>query len=345
LSKLIKRYNTPKVLLYADPPYLDGGQTHKYSFKMDDFLDLRKLLDRHQGSYLLNLSMHYKQMLDIFGKPDMVTDHYRPTTKGTYDDGSRWECGYWWKFLEVRNLYKLLTLLIPMGFSLEDLNRVVHNLSSDRPIFHSEDDLNFSLALKLKEYFGDRIRLRIEVPFPHDDKNERIDILVLEESRRIGIELKYLKAPINWEDGIDKYELKEQYANNILSYGCLKDIKRIESWIPDKLDEGYTLWITNKPSFYGPKRHQKKPTSYDQFRIFDGRQFGNGAEMKWNEINGKKPATAKGIYENRIFVTGNYIIRWQQYSEIPIAKKNNIFKYCVLKISKPDSKVSASDIL
>ena len=64
---------------------------------MDDFLDLRKLLDRHLGSYLLNLAMHDKQMLDIFGKPDMVTDHYRPMTKGTYDDGSRWECGYWWK--------------------------------------------------------------------------------------------------------------------------------------------------------------------------------------------------------------------------------------------------------
>ena len=94
---LLERYNRPKVLLYCDPPYLDGGQTYKYSFKMNDFLDLRKLLDRHQGSYLLNLSMHDKQMLDIFGKPDMVTDHYRPTTKGTYEDGSRWECGYWWK--------------------------------------------------------------------------------------------------------------------------------------------------------------------------------------------------------------------------------------------------------
>lgn len=98
MSKLIERYYTPKVLLYADPPYLDGGQTYKYSFKMDDFLYLKKLLDRHQGSYLLNLSMQDKQMLDIFGKPDMVTDHYRLTTKGTYDDGSRWECGYWWRF-------------------------------------------------------------------------------------------------------------------------------------------------------------------------------------------------------------------------------------------------------
>ena len=79
---LMNRYNKPKVLLYLDPPYLDGGQTYKYSFKMNDFLDLKKLLDQHQGTYLLNLSMHDKQMLNIFGKPDMVTDHYRPRQKG-----------------------------------------------------------------------------------------------------------------------------------------------------------------------------------------------------------------------------------------------------------------------
>ena len=64
---------------------------------MNDFLDLKKLLDKHQGSYLLNLSMHDKQMVDVFGNPDMVTEYYRPTTKGTYDEGNRWECGYWWK--------------------------------------------------------------------------------------------------------------------------------------------------------------------------------------------------------------------------------------------------------
>ena len=95
---LVTRYNKPKVLLYLDPPYLDGGQTYKYSFKMNDFLELKALLDKHQGTFLLNLSMHDKQMIDVFGNPDMVTDHYRPTTKGTYEDGSRWECGYWWKF-------------------------------------------------------------------------------------------------------------------------------------------------------------------------------------------------------------------------------------------------------
>jgi len=95
---LLERYNRPKVLLYLDPPYLDGGKTYKHSFRMEDFMDLKRMLDLHQGTYLLNLSMHDREMIGIFGDPQMVTDHYRPTTKGTYNGGSRWECGYWWKF-------------------------------------------------------------------------------------------------------------------------------------------------------------------------------------------------------------------------------------------------------
>jgi site-specific DNA-adenine methylase len=42
---LVTKYNKPKVLLYLDLPYLDVGQTYKYSFKMNDFLHLKKLLD------------------------------------------------------------------------------------------------------------------------------------------------------------------------------------------------------------------------------------------------------------------------------------------------------------
>ncbi len=95
---LMARCNKPKVLLYLDLPYLSGGKVYRYNFNINDFLDLKSLLDKHQETYLLNLSMYDRQMIDIFGTPNMVTDHYRPTTKGTYEDGSRWECGYWLDF-------------------------------------------------------------------------------------------------------------------------------------------------------------------------------------------------------------------------------------------------------
>jgi len=98
--ELMTIYNKPRVLLYLDPPYLSGGKVFKYSFKIDDFWDLKKKIDEHSGSYLLNLSMNDPEMIEIFGKPNKVTDHFRPTTKGTYENGNRWGCGYWWKFQE-----------------------------------------------------------------------------------------------------------------------------------------------------------------------------------------------------------------------------------------------------
>jgi len=44
--------------------------------------------------------MNDPEMTEIFGKPDKVTDHFRPTRKETYESGNRWGCGYWWKFRE-----------------------------------------------------------------------------------------------------------------------------------------------------------------------------------------------------------------------------------------------------
>ena len=61
--ELMMKYNKSRVLLYLDPPYLRGGDQYRHKFKMKDFLDLKKLIDGHQGSYLLNLSMTDPEMM------------------------------------------------------------------------------------------------------------------------------------------------------------------------------------------------------------------------------------------------------------------------------------------
>ena len=95
---LIGRYNKPRVLLYLDPPYLRGGDQYRHKFKMEDFIDLKKLIDSHQGSYLLNLSMTDPEMIEIFGEPNMITEHHRPTTIDIPGKENKWGCGYWWDF-------------------------------------------------------------------------------------------------------------------------------------------------------------------------------------------------------------------------------------------------------
>ncbi len=95
---LMKRYNKPRVFLYLDPPYLRGGKEYKYNFKINDFFDLKKKLDQHQGTYLMNLSMTDSEMIDIFGEPKLVTEHHRPTRLDNPGEENKWVCGYWWKF-------------------------------------------------------------------------------------------------------------------------------------------------------------------------------------------------------------------------------------------------------
>ncbi|MHB1811847.1 MAG: DNA adenine methylase [Thermoplasmataceae archaeon] len=95
---LMKRYNKPDVLLYMDPPYLRGGDQYRYKFKMEDFVELKGLLDHHKGTYLLNLSMTDPEMIGIFGEPNMITEHHRPTMVFDPEKENRWGCGYWWRF-------------------------------------------------------------------------------------------------------------------------------------------------------------------------------------------------------------------------------------------------------
>lgn len=94
--ELMKRYNKPRVLFYLDPPYLRSGKKYSYPFSLSDFEDLKKAIDIHQGTYLLNLSLYDKEMREIFGEPDKVLDYANPVQKG--EKLQSWGCGYWWKY-------------------------------------------------------------------------------------------------------------------------------------------------------------------------------------------------------------------------------------------------------
>ncbi|MEM0050489.1 MAG: DNA adenine methylase [Candidatus Bathyarchaeia archaeon] len=91
--KLMARYNKPRVFFYLDPPYLSSGKKYKYSFTLGDMVDLKKAIDEHHGSYLLNLSLYDTEVTDIFGRPNKVINYANPVTHQ-----EAWSCGYWWRF-------------------------------------------------------------------------------------------------------------------------------------------------------------------------------------------------------------------------------------------------------
>ena len=54
-------------------------------------------MDRHKGTYLLNLSVTHPDTVDVFGEPNMVTEHHRPTMVNDPEKENKWDWGYWWK--------------------------------------------------------------------------------------------------------------------------------------------------------------------------------------------------------------------------------------------------------
>ena len=93
--ELMKKYSKPSIFFYLDPLYISSGKKYKHSFKLQDLVDLKKAMDEHRGSYLLNLSFYDDGMEDIFGKPNRTIDYTNPPTE---NGRKRWICGYWWRF-------------------------------------------------------------------------------------------------------------------------------------------------------------------------------------------------------------------------------------------------------
>ncbi|WAA10315.1 DNA adenine methylase [Fervidibacillus albus] len=85
--KLIKRYKRENVLIYADPPYVNGTRTNRhYKFEMssEDHIELLEALNAHPGPVLLSGYDNeiYNKMLENW-KKDVFTVRAEAGTKRT----------------------------------------------------------------------------------------------------------------------------------------------------------------------------------------------------------------------------------------------------------------------
>jgi len=72
---LIKNANKESVFLYLDPPYLQGGKRYnKGGWTIDNFKELKQILDDFKGYWLLNESSIDK-ISNIFGKPKIIKEY------------------------------------------------------------------------------------------------------------------------------------------------------------------------------------------------------------------------------------------------------------------------------
>lgn len=105
---IIKRYNSDKVFLYLDPPYVGSGKKYKYNWTVEDCKYLKELLDNFKGYWLMNIS---KKSFDIvteyFGEPAKVI-RYKLNLKNC--SSKYYELGFWMNFDTDSNTDKQLKL-------------------------------------------------------------------------------------------------------------------------------------------------------------------------------------------------------------------------------------------
>jgi DNA adenine methylase len=109
--KLIPKYDSPTTFFYLDPPYLRGGKMYKHSFSIQDFQDLKDILNNIKGYWLMNESeVDFEEITKIFGEPKIVKKYITMVTRNqnflqkTNNKSTIRKEGYWFNFEYKKDL-------------------------------------------------------------------------------------------------------------------------------------------------------------------------------------------------------------------------------------------------
>jgi predicted nuclease with RNAse H fold len=186
-----------------------------------------------------------------------------------------------------------------------ELHSVMAALAAERPVFHSEADFQHALAWKLQQLLPDaNIRLEFK-PFP----SERfyVDVWLRVNQQIIALELKYPTRRLVVEAFGERFELKDQAAQDITRYDFMKDLTRIERMVGSDATAGSALLLTNDSAYW---KEALRPDSVDaMFRLAEGRVLSGG--LAWASHAG--PGTMRGR-EGELILRHPHRLRWREYS-------------------------------
>lgn len=218
--------------------------------------------------------------------------------------------------------------------SIINIKEIMKNLSTKRPIFHSELDFQISLAWEIKEKYSGKLEIRLERPVPVD-VNQRIypDIFIFKNKENLDLfELKYKKARLRTVINREEYNLSNDGAINFSRYDFINDVVRVETFkeiFKDQFEEinGYAILLTNEPQYWQIPGETHDITLDEEFRIHEGRTLFN--RLSWKEGSNSKVGM-KGK-ENPLILKENYYLIWQDFYEISDVSKGT-FRYLSVKI-------------
>lgn len=193
-----------------------------------------------------------------------------------------------------------------------NLKEIIEELREKRPVFHSEDDVKFSLAYLIKKH-NEALEIRLEKPFDlelpmrwkefkqkgyHHKGFKKvkapIDIVVRKEGKEIPIEIKYKTAGLKSGEMLqldingEIYNLSDHGAADVGRFSFRKDLFRLEQFLEKNDQEvGYFLVITNEPKYW----KKPKDNAIDEFFDFSGKTIIPREDKSWSYKKLKHPNT------------------------------------------------------
>ncbi len=162
-----------------------------------------------------------------------------------------------------------------------DIPRVLADLATRRPIFHSEADFQHALAWEIHRLLPNA-SVRLELPVAHMNKLLHVDVWVVQGDAVLAIELKYKTRAFSMSSNGEQFILRNQSAQDLGRYDFIKDIQRLERIASARTNVvGYTIMLTND-SAYWASREGYSPLDAE-FRLYEGRtlhglmNWGSGA--------------------------------------------------------------------
>lgn len=185
----------------------------------------------------------------------------------------------------------------------------LQELSTVRPIFHSEADFQIAFGWHLQT-FDPTLRVRLETrPAP----GVRLDVQVSNQDQTAdsAIELKYLTRLWSGRHDDEQYDLKNQGAQDIRAYDVVHDIHRVETFVGNRAcGNGAVVCISNDPSYWTAPGHLRE-TNAAAFRLHDSVVL--EGTRAWGPRAGE--GTTRGR-ETALEIRGRYEMRWLPYSAL-----------------------------
>ena len=210
-----------------------------------------------------------------------------------------------------------------------DIDKVMKILSRSRPIFHSEADLQHSLAWQIHCQLP-HVSIRLELPFQQGGRLFHLDIWATQGDKALAVELKYKTQKLSVKIDSEQFTLKYHSAQDVNRYKFIKDIWRLEQIINQRMNAfGYAVLVTND-SNYWIKSEDKQPIDAD-FRIDEDRLL--QGILKWGV---RASAGTKRGHEKQIELTKRYAVHWKDYHEFP-GQCHGKFRYVAIQVGKKPS--------